>query len=58
MNQTEREIFYKLLIDLFLEQPGKAFTANRQTERGADENTKTNARGRGKPVRKTNATGR
>jgi len=55
MNQTEREIFFKLLIDLFLDQPGRSSTVQEQTERGRDENNKATARARSKPVRKTNA---
>jgi hypothetical protein len=54
MNQTEKEIFYKLLIDLFVDQPGKATVVQQPKKRGTDE-SKTIARGRRKPVRKTNA---
>jgi hypothetical protein len=58
MNQTERDIFYKLLIDLFLDQPGKTPPAVQHRKEGTDANTKTDARGRSKPVRQTNAAGR
>ena len=58
MNQTEREIFFKLLIDLFLDQPSKTATNQQEKERDTDENTQATPRGRDKSVYKTNPTSR
>ncbi len=58
MNQTERDIFYKLLIDLFLDKPGKTPANKQQGEQSGNENIQTNAGGRGKRLRPTNAPGK
>jgi len=56
MNQTEREIFYKLLIELFKDSPDRIHERKQQKGK-CNENDKTNAGGSiHKPTGKTNAT--